>query len=421
MINQICRQHCPGGQGMLSMRHLQLHRNPGGVLVALLFGVMLSSHAANQTLAPVAKMTSAEVAETILTEGVIVRITDLPGDVRVGDGVSAGGVRIGDGAGWQEGDALTQDLNANGHAIQLGEGWRLLTLGGWGALSGPAEISEENGEFRLSVYGNTLLEIVSELAAVQINSFRFTSPNFEITTAIGEVQPTIMYTTNLITGTWQNAPLAGIITNASTYVFRTSGTNYGSYAYFRATIPSGSGSVADFSAIIKQNGERVATQADLAVQMAGSYAVPWPGVFGGGAVLMQMPVPISLRYTGVRFGADSSSAVGIPIPVAATNFVSWWIFGPHSTNTPTAGFNMNFRFNAISPEGHIANQTVSSNFFANTHGFCAAGSNMPFRVIVPIPASVASGTVVQCALVAITNTQVTLPTNYLYYIGGTVE
>ena len=52
--------------------------------------IVMHGFAADQTLAPLPKMTAAEAAETVLPEGVIVRITDTtPADVRVGDGVTA--------------------------------------------------------------------------------------------------------------------------------------------------------------------------------------------------------------------------------------------------------------------------------------------------------------------------------------------
>lgn len=265
-LNKIYRR-CSGEQSKRIIRHEPfntLARSLSWAAVILLSGC--AAYAADQTLAPAPKMTLAEAAETILPDGAIVRITDgATGEMRVGNGITLGGSRIGDGTGWAEGSALTQDLYTDGHKINLGDGWELLTLGGWGALSGPAEITDANGKFRLSVYGNTMLEITSEQAAVQISSFAWVAPNMELTTAIGEVKPTIMYTTNLITGTWGEAPLAGIVTNASTYVFKVNPTNFGVYAYFRATIPSGSGSVANFTATIKQNGIAVATTTDVAI------------------------------------------------------------------------------------------------------------------------------------------------------------
>jgi hypothetical protein len=239
------------------------------ILICLLLcalGPLASVRAADQTLAPLPKMTAAEAAETVLGEGVMVRVVDTsPHDVRVGDGETAGGIRIGDGVGWEEGDTLTQDLNLGGNRLTLGSGWELLTLGGWAALSGPGELVDGDGIFRLTVHGNTMLEIISELSAVQILDFSWVDPNFEITIAIGETQPTIMYSTNLISGSWAEAPIDGILTNATTYVFQTAATNYGNYAYFRASIPSGTGNVADFSAEIRENGVAVATTADVAV------------------------------------------------------------------------------------------------------------------------------------------------------------
>jgi hypothetical protein len=219
--------------------------------------LFLSGFAADQTIAPLPKMTAAEASETVLPDGVIVRITDTsPADVRVGDGETAGGIQIGDGEGWQEGDTLTQDLYTGGHTIHLGD-WSILTLGGWGAIAGGSESVSNDGTMQFSVLGSILFELSSESSLVNISSFVWVSPYFEITTLRGEVQPTIMFSSNLVSGAWAEATVAEVVTNETTFVFKVEAPT--SYGYFRATIPSGSGSMANFTATIRQNGEPVVT------------------------------------------------------------------------------------------------------------------------------------------------------------------
>lgn len=209
------------------------------ILIAL---ISAPTYAADQLLAPLPKMTSAEAADTILPDGVICRITDTsPGDVRVGDGITAGGQPIGDGQGWEEGSTLTQDLNTGGHAINLGEGWSVSMLGGWGALSGPGELSTDGDGLNLSVYGSIMLSANSAISAAQL-SISYDGTYLNLTTPISDTQPTIQYSPDLISQSWQAAPIASITTNATTYVFAIDPAEFGDYAFFRAVISAETGS-----------------------------------------------------------------------------------------------------------------------------------------------------------------------------------
>lgn len=226
------------------------------IIIAAVLVLPMFGNAADTTLAAVPKMTAAEAAETVLGDGVLVRITDTtPADIRVGDGQTLGGIRIGDGIGWAEGTALTQSLNTGGNSINMGN-WTLHTLGGWAAISGGETSVDDRGVYRLSILGNIMMEISSELSLVNIDAFAWVDPYFEITTPLGDVQPAIMFSTNLVSGTWAEITPVAVVTNASTLVFQLDPPT--AYGYFRATIPSGSGSIADISATIKQFGQPVA-------------------------------------------------------------------------------------------------------------------------------------------------------------------
>lgn len=242
-------------------------RHLAAILLAVLLFPMLGK-AADTTLAHLPKMTAAEAAETVLAEGVIVRITDTtPHDVRVGDGETAGGIRIGDGIGWEEGDVLTQDLYTGGNNIYLGEGFEIKTLGGWSALSGPATVDAANDKLYISVHGTVLAEFFSEVGSLHLDISN-DATHIILTTQIGEAQPTIQHTTNLLAGTWAETPIDSVVTNAATYDFYVNPTNFTGYCYFRAVVASGSGSSADFTATLKQNGEPVAIASDVATEFS---------------------------------------------------------------------------------------------------------------------------------------------------------
>jgi hypothetical protein len=226
-------------------------------LILILFAVGATTRAADQTLAPLPKMTAAEAAETILPEGTIVRVVGTsPADVRVGDGLTAGGIRIGDGIGWQEGQTLTKDLNAGANRITVGT-WSLQTIGAWGAISG-GELSQSAGKFRLSMGGSIFMEAESALSLVQITRFEWVPPYFELDTISGGASPTITYSTNLVSGTWTEVPNVITTTNGATLTHQIDPDEIGTVAFFRATIPSGSGSSVNFTAQILQNGDPVA-------------------------------------------------------------------------------------------------------------------------------------------------------------------
>ncbi len=231
--------------------------------IILLCLIALAVYSADQTLAPVPKMTAEEAAETVLADGAIVRIVDSsPSDLRVGDGQTPGGIRVGDG-GWIEGEALTRDLYAAGHSILLGEGWQVHTLGGWTALSGGGELSVSNAAFRLSMYGTIFMESVSAEAAVHITRFAYVAPYFELETSLGTTKPTVLYSSNLISQTWTVCPVASVVTNAASYTFKISPTNFSTYVVFRASVPAGSGTYTDFTGELRENGIPVATAPEL--------------------------------------------------------------------------------------------------------------------------------------------------------------
>lgn len=234
--------------------------------IILLCLIALAVYSADQTLAPVPKMTAEEAAETVLADGAIVRIVDSsPSDLRVGDGQTPGGIRVGDG-GWIEGEALTRDLYAAGHSILLGEGWQVHTLGGWTALSGGGELSVSNAAFRLSTYGTIFMESVSAEAVVQITRFAYVAPYFELETSLGTTKPTVLYSSNLISQTWTVCPVASVVTNAASYTFKISPTNFSTYVVFRASVPAGSETYTDFTGELRENGIPVATAAQLATK-----------------------------------------------------------------------------------------------------------------------------------------------------------
>ncbi len=217
-------------------------------------------HAAAIPVDPtVRKASTAEIYETVIPEGVLLRANDgTPGAVYVGDGITPGGTQIGDGMGWQEGESLTRDLYTGGHKIILGN-WSLLTLGGWAALSGGEASVTTGGVFHLSQSGSVFMEAISENALVQISSFGYQAPYLVLGMSAAGTQATIEYSTNLISSTWTTCPVESIATNGSVRQYNINPTNFSTYAYFRATISSGSGSEVNFLAAVKENGVRLVT------------------------------------------------------------------------------------------------------------------------------------------------------------------
>lgn len=262
--------------------------------------------AADQTLAPVPKMIAAEAAETILPEGVIVRIADSsPADVRIGDGKTPGGIRIGDGGII---NTLTNDLNVSSHTINFG-GWSLLTLNGWAAITG-GEASTTNGIFRLSIAGSVFMEAVSEIALVQITRFAYVAPYFEIDVTAGEASPVIEYSTNLISQTWTLAPVASVATNDQVVTYHISPTNFSTCVYFRASIVGGSASSVDFSGTIKENGKSIATDEEL----TSAIGLLWPAVSNRVSSIVYTTNSVGSTYitNGVLYlGTNVPAGVGL--------------------------------------------------------------------------------------------------------------
>jgi len=338
--------------------------------------------AADQTLAPVPKMIASEAAETILPEGVIVRIAgSSPADVRIGDGKTPGGIRIGDGG---ISNTLTNDLNVGAHTINFG-GWSLLTLNGWAAITG-GEASTTGGVFRLSISGSVFMEAASEVALVQITRFAYVAPYFEIDATAGDASPVIEYSTNLISQTWTLAPVASVTTNDQVVTWRISPTNFSACVYFRASIIGGTASAVDFKATLKEYGKSVATDEELAT----ATGLLWPAVSNRVESLVYTTNSVGSSYitngvlylgTNVPAGGGLTTNDLLAAKLACFNDSPQWVyFNSVSYTFPqTEDGSYNWvapYFNANADTGSIRVPTGATNaVFSLKFGVDSAGTN----------------------------------------------
>lgn len=218
--------------------------------------------AADTQLAPVPKMTDAEAAETVLPDGVIVRITDTTdGDVRVGDGITAGGQPIAAVSGWQEGDPLTADLNTDGHAINLGYEYTLITLGGWAAISG-GQLAAESGTMQLSSSGSVLMTLTGAQSLVSISRFEWVDPYFELDVPLGTVVPNIQFAASLTSTDWQPVTPDNV-TTGTVYTLYINAAQFADLGFFRAALSDSEGSIVNINGALRENDQPVALASDL--------------------------------------------------------------------------------------------------------------------------------------------------------------
>ncbi len=134
-----------------------------------------------------------EVGSIVWPENSIVAVRGSdPSDVRIGDGITAGGVRVGDGRGLEEW-VLDDNLIAGVYAIRMGE-WTLHAV---------------SDKLVIDVYGMPAFEIASVLLGATIYGFRWNDPYLEILLLTGLIDPIIQYTDDLIEYDWQAVSIEG--------------------------------------------------------------------------------------------------------------------------------------------------------------------------------------------------------------------
>lgn len=164
--------------------------------------VMLAIGASGQGLS-FQYATSNELADTILSNGQFCAVEGHYADLRVGDGVTPGGVRVGDGAGLSSW-SLDDDLACNGHAIQLGSGYSIQMLGpSWGMLSGEGGLTSTNGTMVWSVFGTEILSARLPSALRHVQNFAYTTNSFSAEFDLGAV-PTIQYSASVRSPSWSD-------------------------------------------------------------------------------------------------------------------------------------------------------------------------------------------------------------------------
>jgi hypothetical protein len=147
--------------------------------------------------------TSNELADTVLSNGQFCVVEGNYADLRVGDGVTPGGVRVGDGVGltaW----TLSTDLSCAGHDIILGDGYSIHMIGpAWGMLSGEGDVTMTNGAMVWSVFGTEILSVRMPSALVHVQNFSYSTNTFSAEFVMGP-PPVIQYSASVRSPSWSD-------------------------------------------------------------------------------------------------------------------------------------------------------------------------------------------------------------------------
>lgn len=210
-----------------------------------------------------------EIAETVLPDDAVVYVKGSnPVDVRIGDNLTVGGLRVGDGNDPFDYSA-TQDLMLNGHKLVLGDGYELYTLGGWGFLSG-GEVGSTNGAIVLSVYGTELVRAAAGLSLSQVLSWRYDPPYFVAEFLLGDQLPTLQSATSLISQDWSAIMPDVVSTNGTSLIYQFEpSTN--EYLFYRAVIPDGTALVTISAGLTVEDGV-------ITADGGGLYNVPYASI-----------------------------------------------------------------------------------------------------------------------------------------------
>ena len=187
----------------------------------------------------------AERADTILQKGQPAYLETDPSVLFIGDGQTPGGIRVSPPTSQWDHNA-TQDIRLNGYRLHLGNGYSLLTLGAYSALSGDGELQDSPGQSQWSVNAVALIRLQAGELLTSIDSFTW-HPNdgangqFELTINVGAsaVVPTLQAATDLIAQDWQDITPASM--SEPDNGLRTARIDYDGQSnllFFRAVLPA---------------------------------------------------------------------------------------------------------------------------------------------------------------------------------------
>lgn len=157
----------------------------------------------------------------------------------IGNGSTVGGVRVSPPDGTWDYSA-TQDIYLNGYRLHFGNGFSLIGLGGFSALSGNGEILAQGAISRWGTMNTAFIRLNGGDTLGQITSFTWDPAEEEFTLTITDIDggtPTIETTDDLVTGDWvaHAATVTGPVGGVFTAVFDDPG---GGMAFFRAVYPA---------------------------------------------------------------------------------------------------------------------------------------------------------------------------------------
>jgi hypothetical protein len=190
-----------------------------------------------QSLSPV------EIQETILQAGRLIYNEADPSQLRIGDGATPGGLIVTPPTPpWDH--SATQDIRLNGYRLHLGNGFSLISLGSYAALSGDGEFSAAPGQSAWSVNAVDIIRILGAESLLNIDSFTWDSAEsqFVLTVNVGAdpAVPTVQQATDLIAQDWTDIEPASI-TEPDNGI-RTIRVDYDGESpllFFRVVMPSG--------------------------------------------------------------------------------------------------------------------------------------------------------------------------------------
>lgn len=157
-----------------------------------------------------------ERTATLLPPGHLVYDESDPATLYIGDGVTPGGLPVSPPTPpWNH--SASQDIRLNGHRLHLGNGYSLLSLGGYHAISGSGELQSTPGSSAWSVNSVPLIRLLGAELLINIDSFTW-HPNagdngqFQLLVNVGDNTdlPTVQTTDNLLTAIWTDLVPASI-------------------------------------------------------------------------------------------------------------------------------------------------------------------------------------------------------------------
>lgn len=213
----------------------------------LLFAIALCrSFAAAQTVGEIKTIkveyaTPAERTSTVLAKGHLVADDADPSLLYIGDGLTEGGVLVTPATGtWDH--SATKDILLNGHRLQLGAGYSLITVGAYAAVSGQGEIQTDAGTAAWSINASPMIRVSGENLLVNIDSLAWDNDNqqFVLILNVGANTnpPTIEGASDLVLGDWAEIT-EGVTIGAYAAGYRTVTIDYDAewdVLFFRAVL-----------------------------------------------------------------------------------------------------------------------------------------------------------------------------------------